>query len=112
MLRQGGVRSGIRADGIRRYGRGDGRRKSRCRRWGGDSTLSVLTTYTPVKDLALLERISVPLPAAEARIDIANISDQMNWMHESGYVADVPAIDRVVDTRFVSGAAQSTGANQ
>jgi NitT/TauT family transport system substrate-binding protein len=70
-----------------------------------DAMLGVLGTYTPVKDLALLERISLPVPSAEARIDVGNISSQIGWMHERGYISQEPTPDRVVDTRFVEHAA-------
>jgi NitT/TauT family transport system substrate-binding protein len=63
--------------------------------------LSVLGKYTPVKDLALLERATLPVPAAEARIDVANITRQITWLHERGYITHEPSLDRFVDTRFV-----------
>jgi NitT/TauT family transport system substrate-binding protein len=71
-----------------------------------DAMLSVLGKYTPVKDLALLERATLPVPAAEARIDVANITNQLTWMHQRGYISHEPSLDRFVDTRFVQWATQ------
>jgi NitT/TauT family transport system substrate-binding protein len=75
-----------------------------------DGMLSVLTKYTPVRDLMLLERISLPVPAADERVDATNIQDQMRWMHDRTYLSQVPGLDQIVDTRFIDSANQSVGA--
>jgi NitT/TauT family transport system substrate-binding protein len=74
-----------------------------------DALLGMLGKYTPVKDLTLLERISLPIPSAEARIDVANIRNQMDWMQQRGYLSHEPPLERVVDTRFIDSASRSAG---
>jgi NitT/TauT family transport system substrate-binding protein len=74
-----------------------------------DATLSVLGTYTPVKNLALLKRITLPIPAVEAPVDVARITDELSWLHERGYVTQQPSMEHVVDTRFVDGLARAAG---
>jgi hypothetical protein len=64
-----------------------------------------------VKDLALLERATLPVPAAEARIDVTNIVNQITWLHERGYISHEPWLDRFVDMRFVQQATQDVRGN-
>ncbi len=71
-----------------------------------DGMLGILAKYTPVKDLSLLQRISIPVPSAEAKIDIANITNQITWAHERGYITREPSVTTLVDTRFVERATQ------
>jgi NitT/TauT family transport system substrate-binding protein len=78
---------------------------------GRDAMLSVVGKYTPVKDLALLERATLPVPAAEARIDVTNIVNQITWLHERGYISHEPWLDRFVDMRFVQQATQDVRGN-
>ena len=71
--------------------------------------LGVVAKYTPIKDIALLERASLPVISADGSVDLANIRSQITWAYERGYVTHQPSADTLVDTRFVDRATQPEG---
>ncbi len=71
--------------------------------------LGVVAKYTPIKDIALLERASLPVISPDGSVDLANIRSQITWAYERGYVTHQPSADTLVDTRFVDRAAQPEG---
>jgi NitT/TauT family transport system substrate-binding protein len=72
---------------------------------GKDANFAALAKYTPVKDPALLQRISLPLLPPDGMIDLVNIQNQIAWAHQRGYITREPTPAALVDSRFVGQAA-------
>ena len=70
------------------------------------SAVEVLTRYTPVKDVDLLERVTLPWLAPQGGVDLENIRNQIAWARERGYIDREPATTMLVDSRFVDQASR------
>ena len=55
--------------------------------------LGVVAKYTPINDIALLERASLPVISADGSVDLANIRSQITWAYERGYITHQPSAD-------------------
>ena len=81
------------------------------KRLGSDDVFAVLMQYTPVKDRALYDKMTlVPVRTATGEVDLESLVSDLDWYRRHGHVQVEPTISESVDTRFVTYALERLGA--
>jgi NitT/TauT family transport system substrate-binding protein len=81
------------------------------KRLGSDDVFAVLMQYTPVKDRALYDKMTlVPVRTATGEVDLESLASDLDWYKRHGHVQVEPTISESVDTRFVTYALERLGA--
>jgi NitT/TauT family transport system substrate-binding protein len=68
---------------------------------GKDAIFATIAKFTPLKNMALLERLSLPMIVPEEAISAQDIQAQISWGQERGYVTTPPSVSALIDNRFV-----------